>query len=220
VTLEDYIPYFFLTGLALAALGWLALLVTAFRVRVWWGLGLLVFPPLALEFLVRHGPRSAIPARMLMIGAVLAVGPPLYTRLRPIDLGPRERVVSGETHLTLTGSDLKDYSVLAKKTQVVVLQMANPDVTDATLEYLKGMSHLKELDLNGTRVTDAGLATLKGLPALETLRLRGTKVTDAGFRDSLAGMESLKQLDLRETQVSRDTVKAWREAKEGRRAMQ
>jgi hypothetical protein len=97
--------------------------------------------------------------------------------------------------------------------------MANPDVTDQTLEKLKGMKGLKELDLNNTQVTDAGLNVLKELPALNSLRLKNTKITDQGFQEALAGKDSLMQLDLTGTGVSRETVKAWREAKSGRRAM-
>ncbi len=98
--------------------------------------------------------------------------------------------------------------------------MANPDVTDQTLEHLKGMSALKELDLDNTQVTDAGLKVLKDLPALSALRLKNTKITDQGFQDALAGKDSLMQLDLTGTQVSRETVQTWRKAKDGRRAMQ
>ena len=110
--------------------------------------------------------------------------------------------------------------MLGSKRDVVVLQMANPDVTDQTLEPLKGMSALKELDLNNTQVTDAGLKILKDLPALSVLRLKNTKITDLGFQDTLAGKDSLMQLDLRGTQVGRETVQTWRKAKEGRRVMQ
>jgi Leucine rich repeat len=217
---DDIFPYVFLTGLALAALGWVALLVTAFRVRVWWGLGVTVFPPTGLAFVVKHARKSAIPLGLLALGAVLAAGPTLYVRLLPIDLGPRERVVGGETHLTLTGWDRKDYSMLSRKPEVVVLQMANPDVTDATLSHLTRMTRLRELDLNGTQITDLGLEALRGLPALQTLRLRDTGVTDAGFRDSLAGMGALRQLDLRGTKVTREAVQAWRDAAPGRKVMQ
>ena len=69
--------------------------------------------------------------------------------------------------------------------------MANPDVTDQTLEMIKGMDKLKELDLNDTQVTDAGLRMLKDLPALNTLRLKNTRITDKGFQEELAGKESL-----------------------------
>ena len=46
-------------------------------------------------------------------------------------------MVDGQQHLTLTGSDRKDYSVLKLKQDVAVLQMANPDVTDQSLESLR-----------------------------------------------------------------------------------
>ena len=68
-------------------------------------------------------------------------------------------------------------------------------------------------------MTDAGLKVLKDLPVLRTLRLKNTKVTDRGFHDTLAGKDSLMQLDLTGTGVSRETVQAWQKAKEGRQAM-
>ena len=71
----------------------------------------------------------------------------------------------------MTGSDPKDTPDLKLKQDVAVLQMANSDVTDASLESLRGMKVLRELDLNGSQVTDAGLEVLKGLPALTSLRI-------------------------------------------------
>ncbi len=217
---EDFFPYLVLTGYALLAIGWVVLLVAAFRARLWWGFGVLVFPPTAVAFMIKHSRKAAIAMAILAIGLLLAAGPPLYVRLRPIDLGPRERIVAGETHLTLTGWDHKDYAFLRRKPEVIVLQMANPDVTDASLSYLTGMTHLRELDLNGTQVTDAGLETLRTLASIERLRLRDTAVTDAGFNESLSKMESLREIDLRGTKVTRETAKSWKDAKAGRRVMQ
>ena len=93
--------------------------------------------------------------------------------------------------------------------------MANPDVNDQTLESLKGMKLLRELDLNGSQVTDAGLEILKELPALASLRLARTKISDKGFRSALFAKESLMQLDLRGTSVSKETIQEWRGAKPG-----
>ena len=129
-------------------------------------------------------------------------------------------LVEGQRHLTLTGWDRKDYSFLRLKPDLVVLQMANPDVTDQTLELLKGMNGLRELDLTDTPVSDAGLGILKQLPALAVLRLARTKITDHGFHDAFLTKESLLQLDLRGTQVSRETAAAWRELKAGRQVLQ
>ena len=82
----------------------------------------------------------------------------LYLCVR-VDLGPRDKNVDGERHVTLTGWDRGDYSVLRLMPDVSVLQMANADVTDDVLEGLRGMKNLHELDLNGTQVTDAGLGS-------------------------------------------------------------
>ena len=138
----------------------------------------------------------------------------------PFDLGPREKLVNGEQHLTLTGWDRKGYSILKHKPDAIVIQMANPDVTDQTLELLKEMKSLQELDLNGTQVTDVGLVVLKDLPALARLRLARTKITDQGFHKTLSAKDSLMMLDLSGTAVSRETGKSWRNARPGRRVMQ
>ncbi len=219
--MESLFPYIFLTGVALIIIGALILLVAAFRTRVWWGLGVLVFPPVAVVFFAKHARQSLIPSLVMFFGVLMAAGPPIYMKVRPVDLGPRAVIVNGERHVTLTGWDQKDYSVLRQYPSAVVLQMANSDVTDATLIELKGLKQLRELDLNGSQVTDAGLKVLgQELPALETLKLSGTAVTDAGLTESLALMESLKRLDLRGTKVSPEVLKTWREAKPSRRGLQ
>ena len=196
--MDSYALYINLAGLAVITVGCLGLIIRAFR----------------------HWRKGLLPLGLIGLGLVITGFPPAYRLLVPIDLGPREKIVDGERHITLTGWDRKDYALLGSKRDVVVLQMANPDVTDQTLEHLKGMSALKELDLNNTQVTDAGLKVLKDLPALRVLRLKNTKITDQGFQDALAGKDSLMQLDLTGTQVSRETVQTWQKAKDGRRAMQ
>jgi Leucine-rich repeat (LRR) protein len=97
--------------------------------------------------------------------------------------------------------------------------MANPDVTDQSLRFLKGMTRLRELDLNDTAITDTGLDVLTSLSGLEILRLRNTRISDAGFQNRLALMESLRQLDLRGTAITSESIAAWRQSKPGRRAM-
>jgi hypothetical protein len=196
--MDTYALYMNLVGLAVIAAGCLGLVFRAFR----------------------HWRKGLLPLAIIGLGLVITGFPPVYRLLVPIDLGPREKMVDSERHITLTGWDRKDYALLGSKHDVAVLQMANPDVTDQTLEHLKGMSALKELDLDNTQVTDAGLRILKDLPALAILRLRNTKITDQGFQDTLAGKASLMRLDLRETQVGRETAQTWRKAKVGRQVMQ
>ncbi len=63
----------------------------------------------------------------------------------------------------------------------VILQA--PNVTDAGLVHLKGLTSLQSLNLTYTQVTDAGLVHLKGLTSLQRLGLRDSKVTDAGVKE-------------------------------------
>ena len=55
------------------------------------------------------------PLALIVIGLTITAFPPTYQLLVPINLGPRERIVDGERHLTLTGWDRKDYSFLRSK---------------------------------------------------------------------------------------------------------
>jgi hypothetical protein len=210
--LERYGFYALIAGAALIAAGYVWLLIAAFRRRTLWGFGVLLVPPVGLVFIARHFRRSVGPLVLFLLGGLVVGGTYAvsYYAGHFMDLGPRDKFVDGERHITLTGWDRTDYSVLAARPDTVVLQMANPDVTDQTLEYLRGMTRLRELDLNDTQVTDEGLRTLAALPALQVLRLRGTKVTDEGFREHLAGKESLRDLDLRETQVASKTLREWK----------
>ena len=97
--------------------------------------------------------------------------------------------------------------------RIVLVNLVETDVVNADLAFLKGMTHLRTLYLNGTRVTDAGLQHLKGLTSLETLRLgasagdfggrhRGlARVTDAGL-EHLKGLTNLRVRQLLNTQVT------------------
>jgi hypothetical protein len=213
--------YMQLSGLAVALFAWFWLLVRAFRLNRKWGLGSLVLPPVGLVFVGRHPRKGIAPLLLCVLSLVVAAAPAVYTLCVRLDLGPRDKLVDGQRHLTLTGWDRKDYSVLRLEPQkIALLQMANPDVTDETLESLKEMKALQELDLNNTQVTDEGLKILNGLPSLTRLRLAHTKISDQGFHDLLSAKESLMQLDLSGTPVSRETAKAWRDAKSGRRVLQ
>ena len=46
---------------------------------------------------------------------------------------------------------------------VILVEFQGTNVTDAWLEHLKGLVHLRHLLLNGTQVADAGLEHLEGL---------------------------------------------------------
>lgn len=209
--LEAYGYYFLIPGLVLLLAGYFGFIVAGFRTHWAWGVGMLV-PVVPLLFVVRHFGRSRGPLLLSLLGVATFSVPVAVNRYQQghLDLGPYEKQVEGEKHLTLTGWDRKDYAVLMQHHDAVVLQMANPDVDDATLANLSGMEQLRELDLNETQVTDAGLAVLARLPRLRTLRLKNTAISLNGFREQLAPLPNLQELDLRGTTVPSSALRAWK----------
>lgn len=77
--------------------------------------------------------------------------------------------------------------------RVVAVNLDSTEVTDADLECLKPLSHLRRVNLFNTRITDAGLKHLKPLPRLQRLELGGTQVTDAGL-EHLKGLTELQSV--------------------------
>ena len=178
-------------GVAVAVLVWLWLIVLAFRQGRAWGWGSLLVPPVGLVFAGRHPRKGTAPLIVLALGLLAAAAPAVYMLCVPLDLAERVKLVDGRRHVTLTGWDRKDYSLLGLMPDVSVLQMANPDVTDEVLEKLRDMKALQELDLNGTPVTDAGPGGPPKPTRMETLRLARTRITDNGFHDVLLSKDSL-----------------------------
>jgi hypothetical protein len=74
-------------------------------------------------------------------------------------------------------------------------------VSDAGLVSLKDLKQLRGLNLGQTRVSDRGLEHLQGLGQLECLYLSGTAISDAGLR-FLKGLTKLRELHLRWTRVT------------------
>jgi hypothetical protein len=210
--LEEYGFLLLVLGAALAAAAWVWLVVRGFKERKLWGLALVFFPPAALWFIARHFAKAWAPLLLLLLAGLVAATPYglSYYQSHFVALKPYEQIVDGERRITLTGLKDFDYSTLQNSRDTVVLQMANDDVDDGTLEYLKGMDRLRALDLNDTRVTDAGLRTLAELPALQELRLARTKITDEGFKKYLGSKQSLRKLDLTGTEVKGKTKRDWK----------
>jgi hypothetical protein len=217
--MEVYLAYAILAGALIVFAGAIGLIITAFRTHALWGFGTL-FVIGAPFFVLLRWANARRPVSIMLFGGLVLVTPYAinFASQYFLDLGEREKIVDGERHLTLTGWDKTDYSLLNARPDTVVLQMANADVTDATLDHLQPMSNLRELDLNDTKVTDAGLAKIKSKP-LVTLRLRNTSITDAGFREYSLNLGSLMELDLRGTAVLPATFREWKAAKPGRKGL-
>lgn len=218
--MDELYEVLFLGGLALAAIGWIWLLVSAYRTSVGWGLAVTLIPPAALLFIPRYWGKSKAAVGVILAGLLISATPAIYTRVAPVDLGAHVAQVEGETHITLTGWDQQDYSAIRQWPAVAVLQMANADVTDETLKLLANAKQLRELDISDSRVTDDGLAIVAELPALEVLRLKNCGITDAGFKSHLLTHPKLMRLELTGTQVTPAVIREWRQPNPERRAMQ
>jgi len=66
--------------------------------------------------------------------------------------------------------DASRYGGFDNKTGLT-LSLSGPEVTDAVLKHIEGLTNLRELNLPRTQVTDAGLVHLKGLTNLQNLSL-------------------------------------------------
>jgi len=91
--------------------------------------------------------------------------------------------------------------------QIVWVDLARSQITDAAAETLSKMINLERLHLENTKVSDAGLAKLAALQNLEYLNLYGTKTTDGGIA-SLAAAKALKKLFVWQTGVTQNGAKA------------
>lgn len=91
--------------------------------------------------------------------------------------------------------------------QVLWVDLARSQVTDAGLDTIAKMTNLERLHLENTKITDAGIAKLGGLKSLEYLNLYGTKTTDGGIA-KLEGAKGLKKLFVWQTGVTQGGAKA------------
>jgi len=172
---------------------------------------------LAVAFRRRPVRRLLLPAGLVVAGLLVGAVPVAYQHvvLAIVGFGERERVVDGERMITLTGWDRDDYSLLADRPDVVVLDMGNPDVTDDTLRLLEGCDRLRELTLSDSGISDAGLELVATLPSLESLRIARTGVTADGVRRLLATAPRLEKLDVTGVDMPTSILRDWKNAAAG-----
>ena len=179
--------------------------------------GSLVLAGRGLRVLLGRAERRRLLAPLLLVTAGLVIGAIPFAAQRAwmafVGLGERERVVDGRKALVLTGWDRPDYSILASKTDVEILEMGNADVDDATLALLAGFGRLRELTLNDSRITDAGLAALAALPELVSLRIARTAVTADGVAAFLAAPPpKLREIDVSGNSIPTSILRKWKNA--------
>ncbi|MFQ3593379.1 MAG: hypothetical protein SNJ82_09380 [Gemmataceae bacterium] len=226
---EHYLVFLVLAGLFLVAGALFWCLIRAFRQAWYWGLLSLLIPPLVLYWSA-HAPRCGeaaqgrkplhrAPLALIVLGCVLILGTITWNayQARNVTFGEREKLVEGQRHLTLTGWNKDDYSLLAQKPDVYLLQMANPDVTNQTLRLIEGFERLEVLDLRDTAIDDEGLAIVGSLPRLRVLYLSRTQVTDEGFVQYLANKPTLMEVTTTGTRIKSKTLRDWKKANPERR---
>lgn len=204
-------------GLCLVGVGLLWFVARGFGTGTKWGVVALV-PVVNLLFPAFHFRRAAAPLVLVLLGGLVAATPYGLNAI----LGHRvstDAVVEEkptEDRITLTRADPAQYPKVREKATWAVVQWANPDVTDEHVEWLRGMTELRELDLNTAAITDESLAVIATLPKLESLRIGCPNITDEGFRKHILPLANLKQLDLTGSKVKRSTAGEWTNAKPGR----
>lgn len=91
--------------------------------------------------------------------------------------------------------------------QIVWVDLARSQITDAANATLAKLVNLERLHLENTKITDVALAGLGSLKALEYINLYGTKTTDAGLT-KLSGIKSLEKVFVWQTGVTRAAATA------------
>ena len=85
--------------------------------------------------------------------------------------------------------------------EITMVCLNDLPITDAEMEYVKGLTSLEVLWLDDSEITDTGLLHLAQLTNLKELRLDGTQITDAGVAN-LKQLTSLEKLTLNNTQIT------------------
>ena len=202
-------------GLLLLVAGLLWLIAQAYRSRGIFFAALLVLttPVGPLLYGLIHFSKSLKPLILILAGLLIGAVPFAFSHGLELlmGLGERERMIAGERHLVLTGWDRPDYSILSSRSDVVVLEMANPNVDDETLNLLLPLVKLRELTLNDSVISDEGLQFLRQLPALESLRVARTKITKDGVVEFLADPPAkLKELDVSGNSIPASALRKWK----------
>jgi Leucine-rich repeat (LRR) protein len=107
------------------------------------------------------------------------------------------------TYLAIGPMSDKNMIYIKDLINLIELNLAKTDITDAGLENIKGLNKLKKLYLYGTKITDNGLKYLAGLKNLEQLEIQHNNISDKGIV-RLSGLSKLRYLSITKTKVTLD----------------
>ena len=83
--------------------------------------------------------------------------------------------------------------------------------TDADLERLKTLTHLKMLTFNLNQFTVSGLETLQAFPQLEYVSLDDSAITDDSYLPTLSKLAKLRKLHMNNTAITAEGIAKFRE---------
>ncbi|MGJ8651231.1 MAG: c-type cytochrome domain-containing protein [Opitutaceae bacterium] len=108
----------------------------------------------------------------------------------------------------------EDFALLATyKDRIEELKLAGAEVPIAQLEWLRGASELRALNLSGYSSADAAVDVINSFTALESLNFYGSDLSDAGL--SKLSKMSLKSLYLGSTNVTPEQFAAYQNSNDG-----
>lgn len=132
------------------------------------------------------------------------------------------------SQLVLCRSQLENWEVLAKFTQLKWLDLSFSNINQEKIGFIQGLTNLQRLSLEATKldsavmpilaklkklndldlslcaIDDSGLASFVSHPSLETLWLTGTKVTEKSF-PTLSTLPKLSSCDIGSTVITKDS---------------
>jgi uncharacterized membrane protein len=98
--------------------------------------------------------------------------------------------------------------------QIVSIDLANSEISDAHMEQIAGFPHLRTLHLENTNITDTGLQRLSKLKYLEYLNISNTAVTDNALK-TLGSFPALKKVFFYQTNIPANSIVQYQSSKPG-----
>jgi hypothetical protein len=150
-------------------------------------------PGWAWTSMLTRCPLSTLTSLTKLVLTIIPVGdePVRYLRNLPLE--------SLDLSLTSVTDEAMSTAGAIRSLHTLRLRML-PQVTDAGLQHLVGLTCLRSLDLSHTSVTDAGMPSLASLTSLTALALVGNN------RISDVGLQSLAELPLNVVDLARTSV--------------
>jgi hypothetical protein len=95
--------------------------------------------------------------------------------------------------------------ILSMLPHTTYVSLANTDISDEVMLYLRSMDQLQSLDLRNTAVSDAGMRNIVGIRRLQYLDISGTAITNRSV-DDIGQLSSLGLIVMTDTGIDEDGI--------------